>query len=395
MTFATTRKEIYMRSVPLVYAVVMASLFAAEPHASEAGGESPNAPINIFKGNLKPAPIAGSFRMKDYIVWGGSVTKGDDGRYYMFASRWPKKVGMKNWATNSEVVLASSSKPEGPYKFEKVILPSRGPEFWDGMVTHNPTIRRHRGKYILFYVGETYDFDRPTKAVSKELYGKAWNTKRVGVAIADSPFGPWKRPDKPIMQPRPGKWDGAIISNPAPVIHEDGSVLLIYKSVPVPYPARYKNRALHFGVATAPHYLGPYKRINDGERIKIEGENDAHVEDPYVWQANGRYHMVAKVFGKSLTGESEAGFYAYSTDGIKWSLPKDPKAYSRMVLFSNGTQRRQAKLERPQVLVQDGKPTHIFFATADPKWADIYNLVIPLKKNTAKGSFNTSERENR
>jgi hypothetical protein len=99
----------------------------------------------------------------------------------------------------------------------------------------------------------------------KEVYGQVWNGKRVGVAVADSPQGPWKRLDEPIMQPRPGQWDGAIISNPAPVIHDDGSVLLIYKSAPVTYPARNKNRALHFGVATAPHYLGPYKRMNGGE----------------------------------------------------------------------------------------------------------------------------------
>ena len=104
------------------------------------------------------------------------------------------------------------------------------------------------------------------------------------------------------------------------------------------------------------------------------------MEDPYVWQGNGLYHMVAKIFSKDLTGEKGAGFYAYSMNGVNWSLPVKPKAYSRTILFSDGTKRTQAKLERPQVLVEDGKPTHIFFATADPKWADIYNLVIPLKE---------------
>ncbi len=339
---------------------------------------------NPFTDNLAPAPVDGSFKMADYIVWGGSVTQGDDGRYYMFASRWPKKVGMKNWVTNSEVVLASSDKPAGPYAFEKVVLPPRGPAYWDGMVTHNPTIHRHQGKYVLFYVGSTYDFPQPEATVDQATYGKVWNGKRVGVAVADAPFGPWKRMDEPIMQPRPGKWDGAIISNPAPVIHEDGSVLLIYKSAPVPYPERNNNRALHFGVAKAPHYLGPYKRVRDGKRLKIAGAKGVHVEDPYVWHADGIYHMVAKIFSKELTGEKGAGFYAWSKNGTEWALPENPKAYSREVLFSDGTQRNQAKLERPQVLVEDGTPTHIFFATADPEWADIYNLVIPLKHGTGE-----------
>ena len=128
---------------------------------------------------------------------------------------------MRNWVSNSEVVLASADTPEGPYQFEKVVLPQRGPDFWDGMMTHNPTIHKHNGKYVLFYIGSTYDFERPTERISQEVYGQIWNRKRIGVAVADSPFGPWRRPDAPILQPRPGKWDGAIISNPAAVIHED------------------------------------------------------------------------------------------------------------------------------------------------------------------------------
>ncbi len=336
-------------------------------------------PTNPFGHHLAPAPLNGGFKMKDYIVWGGSVIQGDDQRYYMFASRWPKATTMRNWVTNSEIVLASADEAVGPYHFEKVILPARGSEFWDGMVTHNPTIRRHDGKYILFYTGTTYDFEMPTTQVTRETYEQVWNGKRVGVAVADSPYGPWRRMDEPILQPRPGNWDGAIISNPSPVIHPDGSVHLIYKSAPVPYPARNDNRALHFGVATAPHYLGPYQRLNDGEKIQITGAEDAHVEDPYTWAADGYYHMIGKLFGDEITGEKGAGFYAYSTDGVHWTLPEQPKAYSREILFTDGSRRTQLRHERPQVLVQDGKPTHIFFASAEPEYADIYNLAIPLQ----------------
>lgn len=350
-------------------------------------GDSPKPPAgfpNPFQGALGPAPVDGSFKMENYIVWGASPIRHDDGRYYLFASRWLKKLGMRNWVVNSEIVLASSDHPEGPYRFEKVVLPSRGPGFWDGMMTHNPTIHRHGNKYILFYVGTTYDFPRPTTTVSREIYERVWNGKRIGVAVADSPFGPWKRADQPILEPRPGEWDGAITSNPAPVVHEDGSVLLIYKSAPVPYPARNQNRALHLGVAAASHYLGPYQRLKSGRRIEIRGAEEAHVEDPYIWRTGERYHMVAKVFSDTITGEREAGFYAFSKDGVAWSLPAEAKAYSRTVAFADGTERTQTKLERPQVLVQSGKPTHIFFATADPEWANIYNLVIPLKTSGTK-----------
>lgn len=108
-----------MKAIFVVYIMSVLSLFAGDPLGS-------SIPINVFKDRLSPAPVGGSFRMEDYIVWGGSVVSGDDGRYYMFASRWPKETTMRNWVSNSEVVLASADTPEGPYQFEKVVLPQRG-----------------------------------------------------------------------------------------------------------------------------------------------------------------------------------------------------------------------------------------------------------------------------
>jgi len=359
------------KSLCFILLVPVLAVVAAKPAQSVA-------PVNPFKGNLGPAPVGGSFRMKDYIVWGGSVIKEDDGRYYMFATRWPRSGSWRNWVVSSEIVLASSDKAEGPYEFEQVVLPARGPGFWDGMSTLNPSIHRHNGKYILFYTGTTHDLEMLTETISRDTYETVWNSKRVGVAVADSLYGPWERMDRPILEPRPGKWDGAITSNPAPVVHEDGSVLLIYKSAPVPYPERNENRALHLGVATAPHILGPYTRMNEGKRLQIERAEDAHVEDPYIWQADGFYHMMAKTFGDNLTGEGDAGLYAFSRDGIRWSLAAEPKAYSRTVLFRDGTRRTYKRAERPFVLLQNGRPAYLFLAVAEPEWADVYNLVIPL-----------------
>jgi len=323
--------------------------------------------------------------MEGYITWGASVIRGDDGRYYMFVSRWPEHLGYRNWVTNAEIVLATSDVPEGPYQFEQVVLPPRGPEYWDGMMTRIPVIRRHEGKYILFYVGTTYDFERPVTKVTAEQYGIAWNRKRIGVAVADSPTGPWQRQDAPILEPRAGKWDAAITSNPAPIIHDDGGVLLIYKSAPVGYPERQKIRDLDFGVAVASHYLGPYRRANAGHRIQFKGLPRVRVEDPCIWYQNGFYHMVAKIFGDEITAETQAGFFTYSQDGMEWALSQRPQAYSRRVRFDDGTERTQSKLEQPQVLLHDNVPTHIFFGTADPEMARMYNLVMPLK-NTHKGT---------
>lgn len=334
---------------------------------------------NVFYQNWDKSPKEGSFKMDDWIVWGGSVVKGEDEKYYMFASRWPKNLTMSAWATNSEIVLAVSDTPQGPYKFKQVVLPARGKQYWDGMMTHNPNIHYHNGKYILFYIGITYDFEQPKNIIpTRELYEKAWNNKRIGIAIADSPTGPWKRMDKPIIEPRKNMWDGAVTSNPAAVIHEDGSVLLIYKSAPVPYPERNKNGTMRFGVAKADHYLGPYKRVTEDNKIIIK-PIDTNVEDPYVWYDGTKYLMLAKCMNESITGEHGAGFIATSKNGIDWETPKNPIAYSKEVELSDGSKQKMPKLERPQVLLENGIPTYVFFACRNSK-SEIFNIVRPIKQ---------------
>jgi len=332
---------------------------------------------NIFHENWGVSPKEGAFSMDDWIVWGGSVIKAADGKYYMYASRWPKKLSMSAWVTNSEIVVAVSDVPQGPYTFQKVVLPARGEDYFDGMMTHNPNIHYQDGEYILYYIGTTYDFNQPKDTIpTREMYEKAWNGKRIGVAVADSPLGPFKRMDEPVMLPRPGNWDAAVISNPAAHIHKDGSVLLIYKSAPVPYPERNQNRTLQFGVARADHYSGPYERVSENNRI-VFTPIDTDVEDPYIWKDGEKYYLLAKCMNDSITGEAQSGFLATSQDGVSWQISDIPLAYSRTVELDDGSTETMKKLERPQVLIEDGQPTHVFFACRNEK-DEIFNMVRPL-----------------
>lgn len=334
-------------------------------------------PENIFFENMN-SPVKVSFRMKDHNIWGASVIQAEDGKYYMFASRWPKKLTMRAWATNSEIVLASADKPEGPYKFRQVVFPPRGPRYFDGMMTHNPSIHYHNGKYVLFYLGLTYDFERPVDTVpTREMYERAWNNKRIGVAVSESVHGPWKRLKDPLLEPREDHWDAAIISNPAPVIHDDGSVFLIYKSAPCGYPERNTHYAMYFGAAGADHYLGPYERISENNRVTLENVS-ADVEDPCVWYDGEYYQMLAKCMDESVTGEKGTGFFAYSRDGIYWQLPERPASYSMTLRWADGSTVKMKRMERAQVFLQNGKPSHVFYACIDPD-GEIYNIVKPFK----------------
>ena len=115
-----------------------------------------------FRNRVLPTDENYGFNQKDYWTWCGSVIKGEDGKYHLFASRWPKKLSFDlYWLTNSEIVHAISDKPEGPYTFSDVVLPPRGEQYWDGKMTHNPAIRKCGDTYLLYYTGTTYKGDMP------------------------------------------------------------------------------------------------------------------------------------------------------------------------------------------------------------------------------------------
>jgi hypothetical protein len=97
--------------------------------------------------------------------------------------------------------------------------------------------------------------------------------------VAQSLDGPWKRLDAPLFGPDPAAWDNVSfryiqgstltvrfwvcsqlltercgsqidVSNPSPIIHKDGSVIMLYKG-------RGKT-AQHMGLATAPSVVRIY-----------------------------------------------------------------------------------------------------------------------------------------
>ncbi len=336
-------------------------------------------PFLPFHERLLPAPLDGGFRRAGHWVWCGSVIRGEDGQFHMFASMWTHDVPFRNnWLTNSMVVRAVADTAEGPYTFVEEVLPPRGAEHWDGCMTHNPTIHRCGDTYLLYYTGATYSDPIPQRGPApEEQEREAHANQRIGLATAPSPEGPWTRGDAPILQPRPGKWDGLITTNPAPCVLDDGRVLLLYKSVPR------RGGVIMYGVAMAERYDAPYERLRDNP-ILWDGRDDISYEDAYVWREDGRYHMLFNDMRGVLTGEHHAGGHAVSEDGIHWRMADPPKAYSRTIEWLDGTTTTQGSFERPQLLIQDGVPTHLFAATANGNgwWEDAtetWSMVVPLR----------------
>ncbi|WP_372743976.1 glycoside hydrolase family protein [Lutibacter sp.] len=343
---------------------------------------------NPIYNNFDEAPVNGGLQMDDYWVWGSSVIKGEDGLYHMFASRWSKILPFHpGWMTSSEIVHATSKIPEGPYKYIDVVLGERGTQYWDGKSCHNPKIVRYKDTYILYYMGSTHPFENITKEnvnefnlSSKWCIAARWG-KRIGIATSKSPYGPWERLNAPILDVEPNTYYSFLTSNPSPLIREDGSVVLLFKG------RTYKEDAIthsdmSIGVATAQTYNGKYTVIGDKPLFSVEKFGE--IEDPHLWSDAKGYHMIAKDQRGLITGEEGSGVLAHSKDGINWIIDKNPKAYDKTVKWNNGKIIKQGQLERPFVLVENGEPTHIFFATMDgsggfESGTKSWNMVIPLK----------------
>ena len=334
---------------------------------------------------LDKAPRTPAFASEGYWVWGSSIVKGDDGKYHMFVSRFPKKLPFHpGWMVASEIVHAVSDIPQGPYRFSDIALPARGAQYWDGRSTHNPRILKQNGKYYLIYMGSTHPFAEPTYA--QLTLDSPWCTvaranKRIGLAVANSPYGPWKRLDEPILKTQPGTFYSFLTSNPSPIIQEDGSVLMIFKGRH--YTNNYKHSAMSLGIAYAPAIEGPYHVLNNNQPIfEVNGQGEA--EDPFLWKDTEGYHILFKDHVAKFTGERGGGVMAHSENGIQWTVDKAPKAYSRTIEWEDGKVEMQGQLERPFIFFENGKPTYIFFATMDgpggfENASHSWNMVIPIK----------------
>lgn len=317
--------------------------------------------------NYEPKNAVIALEMDDYFVWDCSVIYAE-GKYHMFSSRWKKEYGFGwNWLYNSEIIQSVSDKPEGPYKFLRVVLPRRGRQYFDGMNTHNTCIKYYNGKYYLYYMGTTYDDESPTTGFPpKERNLEVWNSKRIGLAVADSIYGEFVRKDKPILLPRDeSHWDCTVTTNPTVAILPSGKTYMIYKS------RKSEGATLKLGVAVADCPEGEYKRLSDRPIFDFDNP-DLHIEDPFLWYDNKRkkFCLLVKDDSKNgsygITGEWGSGFYAESDDCVNFVIPENPKVFSRTVTWKDGKVTTQGNMERVSLLFdENGTPTHMFNASAD------------------------------
>lgn len=351
---------------------------AASPCGSAQAAEAPppapdTAADYDFHAMLRPLPATAKFADPAFNIWCGSAVKGDDGKYHLFYSRWPRELGHKAWVTHSEIAHAVSDSPFGPWRHRDVTLPARGPGFWDGSCTHNPTILRVGTKFCLYYMG-----NRGDGVVRQPLNWIHRNHQRIGVAVADSPDGPWKRSYEPLIDVAADKDapDALVVTNPSVALRPGGGILMIYKAVGLKRPEPFGGPVVHL-VATAAQAAGPFEK-RPGEVFGAKGVMFA-AEDPFIWRGSDRYWAVVKDNDGNFTGKGYSLALWESADGFRWSLAKHPLVSTPELVWAGGTRQKLTALERPQVLLENGRPVALFCAAADNAARDgSFNVQIPL-----------------
>lgn len=349
--------------------------------SKKAQTEKKEARIENFKIEFEEVNPKSVFVNDTLSIWGGSLTKGDDGLYHMYYSRWPKNIGWE-WVNYSEIAHATAKSPFGPFTHHDVALPMRKDTTkWDGTTTHNPTILKIKGKYYLYYMGNKGDMKLVSKPGKPKLNWMHRNNQRIGVAVADNPNGPWTRMDKPVLDVSPNEdaYDALMTSNPSVCEMKDGKILMVYKAVGKQFKLPAGGPVVHM-VAIADSPTGPFTKYPDpvfvfpGERFPAE--------DPYIWYQDGKYRAVVKRIKFEGKKRIFSLVHYNSNDGITWAKGKYFDISDRTVTFTDGRKIRFNHLERPQVFIENKEPVALLCAADTIDVNNVrhsFNIQIPLK----------------
>lgn len=313
----------------------------------------------------------------DYFTWGGSVVKGEDGKYHMFYARWPHGstgrkdtiidkpfLGFKGWLKYSEIAYAVADKPEGPFKFVKVLLQGSGDSAtWNCYDAHNPHIKRFNNKLYLYFIGNNpLDNHEPDQNTWMKYVGG----QRIGFIKANNieelVNGKYEICKQALIVPDFENTFHRVV-NPSVTQGPDGKYLMMFKSS----SQRNGHGHMTHWIARADSPEGPFELVGP-----VFTEAAYSAEDPYFWydKKRKRFYAIVKDFSRSgkLTPQFGALALITSDNGIDgWKPAKNPLVSLRQFVDESGDTIYLAHLERPQLLLDDEGQALVLYAAASVK----------------------------
>jgi hypothetical protein len=296
---------------------------------------------DTYRPILQPFTEDMHFEDSLWFNWGGSIIQGDDQTYYLFYSRWPRQYGFLAWLTHSEIAVASSHTPAGPWNYEYTALKGRRGNYWDAVTAHNPKIKCFDGKYYLYYISTRSALsEEQLIATARGGYKhKHWselrNMQRTGVAVSDRISGPWKRADQPMLEPVEPLH--TLTVNPAMTLMPDGAFLLMIKGDK--FPEKGSPRIQAVGIGQSP--TGPFE-IQANPAIA-----DFDTEDASLW-----YDKTRRRFYACFHAHTHFGMIT-SSDGISWNKARHYQFSPKGFKSTDGGTFSAERMERPSVFTND------------------------------------------
>ncbi len=258
--------------------------------------------------------------LRHWDYWDGTILKGKDGKYHLFASRWDQAKGHNEW-WNSKAIHAVADRPDGPYVDKGLLWPDD-----QGGKGHNViALILPDGRYAVI-VSETRPGD---------------------VFVSESPEGPWTHLGQIQVDANGFDPKGGRASNMAIFLRPDGKFALIAREGSIAISDK--------GI------LGPYRLQGNSIYPAIPNMPHHDLEDPVMWFSGGLYHVVVNCWSerKAYHLTSKNGIDEWTNRGLAYDPTVD------FIRTKNGTPNRWNKIERPSVFLEHGHVAYFTFAVID------------------------------
>ncbi|MCM4153141.1 hypothetical protein DHD05_16240 [Arenibacter sp. N53] len=316
--------------------------------AGSAQDKSLQMPLSFIAQNLEFKGVAVQDDL--YTIWGCAPIQDEDGRTHLFVARWPEKNVDPAWRKSSEIAHYVSDSPEGPFAFSDVAIKGTGRDTWDKYAPHNPEIKKVGNYFVLLYIANTNYLQPPHPS-----------NQRIGMAIAKSPSGPWKKVGKDGMildADNPLKWNyksSMGVANPA-LLEVNGKYYLYFKT-------KTTDGILKYGLAIANKLKGPYT-IKD----KPVTSNKGALEDGTVFAYQDHIFLLTTDNHGQNTGIVGGGTLWKSKDGLTFNLEDATIGYDLLPSYYKEFDIKKVvriygpdpKIERPKILMINKKPAYLY-----------------------------------
>uniref|UniRef100_A0A7S4N9D3 EGF-like domain-containing protein n=1 Tax=Odontella aurita TaxID=265563 RepID=A0A7S4N9D3_9STRA len=353
--------------------------------------------------NLQPTAKENGLQIPGTTTWGGSILADPEHGFVMFVAKMVNRCRLGSWQTNSEVVVATSAEPLGPYTEagstvappwahnpQAIYVPAQNSEdhgtycvftLGDGVPIHGPIkdcASQHPTKAGVLDVGYEHALEEIRRLHSSDndpCAGAPEKNRTVSFVIWHSStgaLGPWlphvtSINDFPCAYPFPANW------NPSPYLLLDGRVRIMVHSCTSPWGGEV--------LVEAPSWEGPYVPITSDVTTCTKC-----AEDPFLWKdGRGHWHVLYhKMFdppgNNPVPSPGWVGGHSFSKNGLDWSPIE--RAYNTTVHYEDGMRIEMKRRERPKLIFdKDGvTPTHLSNGVISPEnEGATYTLVVPLQ----------------